>query len=81
MIDYSLSKARATAKLEEENSRKAKNSLVEESCKVGEAQGRCDFLEIELGKMRKECEEGKKVKKETAEWEDTWVFSLALPTI
>jgi hypothetical protein len=93
LIDYSLSEARATAKLAEEHSKKAEMSLVEESCKMGETQGRCDFLEAELGKVRKECEEAKKVglktdlleaelgkvKKEIAEREDTYVFSLIFP--
>jgi hypothetical protein len=63
MINYSLSEARATAKLLPQNSKKAKKSVIEESCNMGEAQERCDFLQIELGKMSKECE-------------DTWIFSL-----
>jgi hypothetical protein len=60
---------------------------VEESCKLGKVQGRCEFLEAELGKVRKECDEAKKValksdlleaelgkaKKEIAEREDTYV--------
>jgi hypothetical protein len=50
LIDHSLSEARATAKLAEENTKKAEMSLVEESCKTGETQGRCDFLETELGR-------------------------------
>lgn len=76
--DHSLSEARANAK-------KAEKSVVEESCKFGEAQRKCDFLEMELGKARKECEEAKKmglrndlldselqkVKKEAAERENT----------
>jgi hypothetical protein len=58
---------------------------MEESCKLSEAQRRCEFFEAELGKTRKECEEAKKagmksdlleaelgkVKKATVEREDT----------
>jgi hypothetical protein len=90
LIDYSLSEARATAKLAEENFNKAEMSIV---CKMGETQGRCDFLETELESVRKECEEVKKVgfktdlfeaelgkvKKEIAEREDAYVFSLVFP--
>lgn len=80
-----LSEAQATAKLAEDDTKNAQKSRVEESCKLGEVQGRCEFLEMELGKVRKECEEAKKVglktglleaelenvKKEAAEREDT----------
>jgi hypothetical protein len=90
LIDYSVSEARATAKLAEENSKKAEMSLVEESCKMGETQRRCGFLET---KVRKECEEAKKVglktdlleaelgkvKKEIEEREDTYVSPLVSP--
>jgi len=71
-------------KLAEENTKKVEKDLVEESRKLGEAQGEFAFLERELGKSRKEGEEAKKmglkcellevelgkVKKESAERED-----------
>jgi hypothetical protein len=70
-------------------------SLVESSCRMGEPQGRCDFLVMELGKVKKEYEEVKKVglktdlfeaelgkvKKEIAEREGTYVLSPIFPPI
>ena len=61
---------------------------MEKSCKFGEVQAKCDFLEMELGKAGKECEEAKKVgsrndlldaelrkvKKEIVGREDVWVL-------
>ena len=45
----------------EENAQKAKKDLLDESRKVGEAQGQREFREKELGEARTACGEAEKV--------------------
>jgi hypothetical protein len=85
VIIYSLSEARSATKLAEQNTKEAEKAVMEDACKLREAQRKCEFFETELEKARKECEEVKKaslkcelleaeldkVKKEVAEREDT----------